>query len=441
MHLPTISATEYQARRHHVLNQIAKDAIVIIAAAKELTRTGDSTHSFRQQSDFYYLTGFNEPDAVLVLARVNQQDHFILFNRQRDPAKELWDGKRSGQEGAIKDFGANEAYPVEMFTEKLPQLLENFSEIYFPIGQCERFDAIIIQAMKSLQRMVRRGVNAPQQLRNIAPIVHEMRLIKSEAELAIMRKVGAISVEAHKQAMRVCKPGLYEYEVEAELTYTFSRHGCAHVAYTPIVGGGSNACILHYVSNRERLNAGDLLLVDAGGELYNYASDITTTFPVSGQFSPEQKALYELVLTAQQSAIAIIRPGLRWDEIQQKIVHILTQGLVELGILKGDVETLIADGAYRRFYMHLSGHWLGLDTHDAGIYKSGDTWRTLQPNMVLTVEPGLYVPANSEGVDPKWWNIGIRIEDDICVTVDGYEVLTPGLPRTVADIEAFMRAA
>lgn len=435
----TVSAEEYKARRHQVLNQVAEDAIVIIPAAHELIRTGDSTFAFRQQSDFYYLTGFNEPDAILVLARFNHQDRFILFTRPRDPAKELWDGKREGLEGAVKNIGADEAYLFDEFTTKLPTLLENRCEIYFPIGHCAHFDETIIQAMKSLQRMVRRGVNAPQQLRNVAPIVHEMRLIKSEAELAIMRQAGAISVEAHKRAMKTCQPGMYEYELEAELTYVFTKKGCRYVAYTPIVGGGANACILHYVTNEEQVKDGDLLLIDAGGEFHNYSSDITTTFPVNGKFSPEQKALYELVLSAQQAAIAMIRPGIRWDELQQKIVRILTQGLVDLGILSGHVDTLIEQGIYRRFYMHLSGHWLGLDTHDVGTYKEGDAWRILQPNMVFTVEPGLYIAAGSEGVAPKWWDIGIRIEDNVRVTADGYEVLTSGIPRTVDEIEAFMR--
>ncbi len=437
----TISATEYQSRRRLVLDQIAEDAVVIIPAASERIRTGDSTFSFRQNSDFYYLTGFDEPDAVLVLAKVHQQVRFILFTRPRDPARELWDGKREGLEGAVKHIGADEAYLFSEFKERLPTLLENRRQIYFPIGQCAHFDETLIQAMTGLQRMVRRGIQAPQQLCNIAPIVHEMRLIKSEAEIAMMRQAGAISVEAHKQAMKACKPNMYEYELEAELAYVFAKRGCRHVAYSSIVGGGCNACILHYITNQDKLKDGELVLIDAGGELYNYASDITTTFPVNGRFNSEQKALYELVLSAQQTAVKLIKPGLRWDEIQQTIVRVLTEGLVALGILKGHVDTLIEEGSYRRFYMHLSGHWLGLDTHDVGAYKEGDNWRLLQANMVLTVEPGLYIAAGSEGVDKKWWDIGIRIEDDVRVTSEGYEVLTPGLPRTVADIEAFMAAS
>lgn len=435
----TISSQEYQARRHRVLEQVGDDAIVIIPSAHELIRTGDSTHYFRQRSDFYYLTGFDEPEAVLVLMRKDKQDKFILFNRINDKQKEQWEGKRLGQEGAVKVLGATEAYPYETLQEKLPSLLENYREIYFPIGQCEAFDRCIISAMSSLKRMVRRGVKAPEKIYNIETILHEMRLIKSEAELDIMRKAAQISVEAHKQAMKMCKPGLYEYEIEAEVIYTFKRLGCEQVAYTPIVGGGGNTCTIHYITNREKLNDGDMLLIDAGGEFHNYASDITTTFPVNGKFSQEQKAIYELVLKAQQAAVALVRPDLRWDELQKTIVRILTEGLVELGILQGDVTNLIEHGGYRPFYMHLSGHWLGLDTHDVGSYKTEDAWRVLKPNMVLTVEPGLYIQAGSEGVDPKWWDIGVRIEDDVRVTENGSEVLTKGLPRTVAEIEAFMQ--
>lgn len=438
MTLPTITMSEYQARRERVLNQIADDAIVIIPAASERVRTGDSTHSFRQHSDFFYLTGFNEPDAVLVLAKNHKQVTYILFNRPRDPAKEIWDGYRAGQDGAIQDLLADESYPFSSFVEKLPQLLEGRKTVYFSIGYCEKFDTLIMQAVKSLQKMVRRGVCAPQSFVDIGPIVHEMRLIKSEQELAIMRQAGAISVEAHKRAMQACQPGKPEYALEAETMYEFYRCGCRHVAYTPIVGGGPNACILHYINNDKVLNDGDLLLIDAGGELYNYASDITTTFPVNGRFNPEQKAIYELVLSAQQQAVAMVKPGLRWNALQEKIAAVLTKGLVDLDILHGNVDELITQEAYKPFYMHLSGHWLGLDTHDVGSYKINGEWRELKANMVLTIEPGLYIAAGSVGVDPKWWNIGVRIEDDVRVTETGCEVLTPGLPRTVADIEAFM---
>ncbi|MFN7097391.1 MAG: Xaa-Pro aminopeptidase [Gammaproteobacteria bacterium] len=433
-----ISREEFAARRQHVLDKIDANSIVILTANNEITRAGDSSYYFRQNSNFYYLTGFDEPDAVLVLAPGYIDGDFLLFNRPRDPLMEIWNGHRAGQEGAVKEFGADAAYPIDEFYEHLPQLLTNRKRVYYPVGNDMSIDELLMDTVNTLRSKVRSGVSVPEEFHNIAPMIHEMRLRKSAAEIATMRKAAQASIAAHKRAMKACRPGIHEYELEAELMYEFYRHGCRYPAYSSIVGGGKNGCTLHYITNNEQLTNGELVLIDAGGEYEYYASDITRTFPINGKFSEPQKQLYELVLTSQLAAIDMIRPGVPFFEIQKKIQRILTQGLIDLGILKGELEALLEQQAIRRFYMHNSGHWLGLDTHDAGVYKINNEWRPLEKDFVLTVEPGLYIAANSEGVDPKWWNIGIRIEDDILVTKDGHEVLTAGLAKTVTDIETLM---
>ncbi|AWN72947.1 Xaa-Pro aminopeptidase [Legionella anisa] len=433
-----ISQHEYQARRSKLAQKLPKDSIAIIPAAREVLRNGDAHYRFRQDSHFYYLTGYNEPDALLVLITgTNTQS--ILFNRSRNPAEEQWTGKRLGQDGALSELGMQAAFPIDSIAEELPKLLNGKSAIYYALARSSEIEKTIMQSLAALKDQVRRGVKVPDQLCDLEPILGEMRLFKSDAELELMRQAASISVKAHEHAMRRCKHLEHEYQLEAELVYEFSRHGCRSVAYDPIVGGGENACVLHYTENSKPLHRGSLVLIDAGGEYENYAADITRTFPINGKFSPEQKNIYELVLKAQKAGIAAIKPGLPWNAVQQIMVRILTEGLNELGILQGDVDELIAKEAYKPFYMHNSGHWLGLDVHDCGLYKINGEWRSLEAGMVLTVEPGLYISSNTAGVDKRWWGIGVRIEDDVVVTKTGHEVLTAALPVDVHEIEALMR--
>ncbi|MFT4060037.1 MAG: Xaa-Pro aminopeptidase [Legionella sp.] len=433
-----ITQQEYKTRRKRLAQDLPEGSIAIIPAAQEAPRNGDTYYRFRQDSNFYYLTGFNEPDALLVVI-AGDKDHSILFNRPRNPTEERWTGIRLGQEGAGAELGMAAAFPLISLAEQLPQLLIGKSAIYYAIARHSELETIITNAMLVVKNQVRRGVKAPERLCDLEPILGEMRLFKSEAEIELMRQAARISVEAHLRAMRQCKHVHYEYQLEAELNYEFTRQGCRYVAYDPIVGSGENACILHYTDNNQPLHAGDLVLIDAGGEYENYAADITRTFPVSGQFSLEQKSIYELVLKSQKAGIAVIKPGCPWNVVQQTIIRILTEGLCELGILKGDVDDLIISEAYKEFYMHNSGHWLGLDVHDSGLYKINGDWRSLEPGMVLTVEPGLYISSHIPGVDKRWRGIGVRIEDDVLVTASGYEVLTGALPVDVAAIEALMR--
>lgn len=433
-----ITRQEYQARRQKLASQMQAGSVAIIPAAEELLRNGDAHYRFRQNSDFYYLSGFNEPEALLLIMAGKEGDSY-LFNRRRNPAQEQWTGKRLGQETASQVLGVKEAYAIDDLSTHLPELLMDKSAIYCSLGRHPTCEAQIMQALQVLKGQVRRGIKAPGTLSDLDPLLGEMRLFKSEAEIDLMRQAAAISVAAHLRAMQICKQVDNEYQLEAELIHEFCRQGCRSVAYDPIVGSGANTCILHYTDNNQPLQDGDLVLIDAGGEFENYAADITRTFPVSGHFSEPQRAIYELVLQAQQAGIACIKPGLPWNVVQQTMVKVLTTGLCELGLLQGDVETLIANEAYKPFYMHNSGHWLGLDVHDSGHYKINKEWRPLEAGMVLTVEPGLYLSATIPGLDKRWWNIGVRIEDDILVTRDGHENLTGALPVSIDDIEAYMR--
>jgi Xaa-Pro aminopeptidase len=433
-----ISQHEYQIRRKELAQKLPAGSMAIIPAAHEASRNGDSHYRFRQDSNFYYLTGFNEPDALLLII-AGPEMQSILFNRPRNPAEEQWSGKRLGQDGALSELGMHAAFPVAYIAEELPKFISGKSAIYYNLARHPEMEKTIMQALVTLKDQVRRGVKVPDHLCDLELILGEMRLFKSDAELAVMRQAANISVKAHQLAMRRCKHLEYEYQLEAELIYEFSRHGCRSVAYDPIVGCGENACTLHYTENSRPLQAGHLVLIDAGGEYENYAADITRTFPVNGKFSPEQKNIYELVLRAQKAGIAAVKPGLPWNAVQQIMIRILTEGLCALGILQGDVDELVAREAYKPFYMHNSGHWLGLDVHDCGVYKINDEWRALEPGMVLTVEPGLYINANIPGVDKRWWGIGVRIEDDVVVTKTGHEVLTAALPVDVDEIEALMR--
>ncbi len=435
-----ITQQEYAQRRNALIDKIGKNAIAILPAAPEYFRNGDNHYKFRQNSDFYYLTGFSEPEAVAIFIPGHENGEYLLFNRPRDAFSEIWYGRRAGQQGAVKNYGANHAYQISEFFEKIPELLLNRDTLYLAIGRNPEFDEQILNAINTLRTKVRSGVGAPINIINCEIILHEMRLKKSAAEIETMRKAAQISVAAHIRAMQICKPGMYEYQLEAEMLHEFFKQGCRSVAYDPIIGGGENTCILHYHENNTELKNGDLVLIDAGGEYQNYSSDITRTFPVNGKFSTEQKAIYEIVLSAQLAGIKQVHPGNPWPKIQQTMIQIITEGLVKLGILKGSVNDLIESKTYQTFYMHNSGHWLGLDTHDVGAYQINGKWRELAPGMVLTVEPGIYIAANTPNVDPRWWNVGVRIEDDVLVTKDGNDVLSAGLPKEIAEIESLMRA-
>ncbi len=433
-----VKMTEYAKRRKQLMQKIGSNGVVILAAAPTARRNGDADYAYRQQSDFYYLTGFDEPEAVAVIAPKRKQGEFILFNRVRDRAHEIWDGIRAGQEGACKTYGADQAFPFADLEKELPGILEGRATIHYALGVDKKFDKVIVRAMSKMRGKIRSGLQAPLGIVDIADTLHEMRLIKSSSEIALMRKAAEISAQAHIRAMQFCKPGMNEYQLEAEIQHEFQRNGARTPAYTSIVGSGANACILHYISNNQPIKNGDLVLVDAGAEYQYYAADITRTFPANGRFSAEQKAIYELVLKSQIAGIKAVRPGVAWPTVQTVIVKILTQGLIDLGILKGRLNELIAKEAYFPFYMHKSGHWLGLDVHDAGRYKVDGKWRKLQPGMVLTVEPGIYISADIPGVHKRWHNIGVRIEDDVLVTAKGSDVLSCDVPKTVTDIEALM---
>lgn len=430
--------SEFKQRRKQLARLIKAKSVALIASAPTSVRNRDVEYPYRQDSDFHYLTGFDEPEAVAVFAPGRKEGEYILFCRAFDPEKAIWTGKHAGLEGARDTFGADEAFPIDELGKVLPGLLENRERVYFPIGHDPKIDRQVFAAVNNVRARVRTGVRAPFEFVSLEHVLHEQRLIKTPHEIHLMKKAAEVSVLAHKRAMRACKPGKYEYEIEADLLYEFTRHGMRAPAYPCIVAGGHNACVLHYTENKDVLRDGDLLLIDAGAEYENYAADITRTFPINGTFSESQRLLYDLVLEAQLDAIEQVRPGNHWNAPHDAAVHTLTKGLVKLGLLEGRVSKLIKDEAYKKFYMHRTGHWLGMDVHDVGEYRIDGEWRTLEPGMVLTVEPGLYVAPDCHDVDPKWRGIGIRIEDDVLVTKEGYEILTAGLPKTAADIEAFM---
>jgi len=431
---------DFARRRRQLMRMIGKGGIAIVPAAPTRVRNRDVEHAYRQDSDFHYLSGFPEPEAVIVLVPGRRHGEFVMFCRDRDPERETWDGYRAGPEGAVRDFGADDAFPVSDIDDILPGLLEHCDRVYYTMGLNADFDQRLLGWVNQLRAAAKTGVTTPTEFVDLDHLLHDMRLFKSRSEIAAMRKAAKIAAAAHVRAMRICKPGMWEYEIEAEFLHEFRRHDTT-TSYLPIVGGGANGCILHYIENRDRLQDGELLLIDAGCEHQGYASDITRTFPVGGRFSPAQRALYEVVLEAQQAAIDKVRPGNHWDEPHEAAVQVLTRGLVRLGLLKGKVSALVKKGAYRRFYMHRTGHWLGLDVHDVGDYKVGEQWRVLEPGMVLTIEPGLYIAPDTKGVAKKWLGTGIRIEDDVLVTADGAEVLSAGAPKDPDEIERLMQAA
>ncbi len=429
-----IKAPEFKSRRDQLLKKLDSNSIAIIPAAPEYLRNGDTDYRYRQNSDFYYLTGFPEPEAVAVFAPGRKEGEFILFNRERDPAIEIWVGKRAGQDGACQEYGADQAFSIHTIDQKLLEILSNYQTIYYPFGRDAAFDQRMMGWVKHLRARVRAGVATPTTLNDLAKITSEMRLLKSAAEIEVMRKAANISAAAHRRVMATVKPGLWEYEVEATLLYEFTRQGCHSVAYNTIVGAGANACVLHYIDNNTQIKDGDLILVDAGGEYDYYAADITRCFPANGRFTAAQRAVYEVVLVAQLAVLQAIKPGIPWNQLQPIAIRKITEGLVELGILKGRVDDLIESRAYFPFYMHNFGHWLGMDVHDVGEYKVGVEWRTLQPGMVFTVEPGIYIQPQ-KNVAEKWWNIGVRIEDDVVVTAMGCEILTKDAPKKIDEIE------
>ncbi len=434
----SISKAEYARRRKNFMALMEPNSIAIIPAAREQVRSRDTEYPYRQDSDFYYLSGFTEPEAVLVLLPGRRHGQFVVFCRDRDPAMELWHGRRLGPEGVCDKHGADDAFPIGDIDDILPGLIEGRERVYYSMGRSTEFDRQIMSWVNSIRAREASGAVPPGEFTDLDHMLHELRLFKSAAELRAMRRAADVTTRAHKRAMGACRPGLFEYQLEAELQHEFAMGGARFPAYSSIVGGGANACVLHYVENSAKLRDGDLVLIDAGCELDYYASDVTRTFPVNGRFSKEQRALYELVLAAQDAAIAEIRPGNHWNQPHDASVRVITRGLVELGLLKGRVSKLVKDQAYRAFYMHRVGHWLGLDVHDVGDYRVGEEWRVLEPGMVMTVEPGIYIAPDAPKVAKKWRGIGIRIEDNVVVTDAGCEVITSGAPKTVEEIEALM---
>jgi len=428
----------FGARRTRLLEAMQK-GVAVVPTAPERLRNRDSDYLYRFDSYFYYLTGFPEPEALLVLV-AGSEPKSVLFCREKNPERELWDGYRHGLEAAREAFGFDEAHPISALDAKLPDLLADQPTLFYAPGMDPAWDARVMGWLNEVRGKARTGVVAPADIRDIRSILDEMRLVKDEHEIAIMRRAAALSAGAHVRAMRAARPGMMEYEIEAELLHEFRRHGAQFPAYWPIVASGPNACVLHYRENDRMMSEGDLLLIDAGGELDGYAADITRTFPVSGKFEGTQRAVYELVLAAQTAAAAEVKPGNRWDAPHAAAVKVLAQGFIDLGLCTGTAESVIESEDYKRFYMHRTGHWLGLDVHDAGDYKEDGQWKVLRPGMTLTVEPGCYIrPA--ENVPERFWNIGVRIEDDALVTANGCELITAAAPKTVADIEALMRDA
>ena len=430
---------DFSARRERFLKEMGP-GVAVFPAAEVVIRNGDVEHDFRQDSDMHYLCGFDEPHSVLLLSNQHPEHRSVLFVQARDPAREIWDGPRAGVDGAVKDFGVDAAYTIEELDEKLPEYLKNVDRLYYRWGCGAEFDADIQQAIETLRPLRRKGIEGPNSLHDPTKILHEHRLFKDADEVEAMRKAASISAEAHKAAMRTAQPGAFEYEVEATLLSHFRRGGSPRAAYGSIVGSGAHATILHYVKNDGAIADGDLLLIDAGCELQHYASDITRTFPANGKFSAEQRAIYEIVLRSERAGIQATTPGATLDGIHDVCVRELISGLLEIGLLEGTVESQIESADYKKFYMHRTSHWLGMDVHDVGSYFSEGKARPLEPGMVFTIEPGIYIGETSD-VEDRWKGIGIRIEDDVLVTSDGHDVLTDGVPTDPDAIEAWIAGA
>jgi len=431
---------EFLRRRQALLSKMAPATAAVIFAAPEATRSNDSEYPYRQNSDFWYFTGFNEPEAVLVLIKSDEShNHSVLFNRVRDLTAEIWFGRRLGQDAAPEKLAVDRALPFGDIAEQLPQLLNGLDGVYHAQGLYAEADALLFAALEKLRAGSRQNLKAPASVTDWRPIVHEMRLFKSPEEQALLREAGRISALAHTRAMQQCRPGMFEYQLEGEIHHEFTRHGARYPSYNTIVGAGENGCILHYTENESQMREGDLVLIDAGCELQGYAGDITRTFPVSGKFTAPQRAVYDIVLESLNTALKLFRPGTSIREVNQEVVRIMATGLVKLGVMKGEVETLIEEQAHRQFFMHGLSHWLGLDVHDVGYYGH-DRDRVLEPGMVITVEPGLYIAPDAD-VPAEYRGIGIRIEDDIIITADGNENLTDSVVKEADEIEALMAAA
>ncbi|HKO98766.1 MAG TPA: Xaa-Pro aminopeptidase [Pyrinomonadaceae bacterium] len=419
------------------MRRMDQNSVAIIPSARETTRSNDTHYRFRQDSDFFYLTGFEEPDSIAVIAP-GREHKYTLFVRPRDPAQEIWVGKRAGVDGAKSEWGAEAAFPIEEFEEKLLEVLDGAEILYYRLGVNEEMDKKLIAKIASVRTMNRKPIQVPQTIIDPASIVHEMRVVKSDEEIELMQMAADIAAEAHVEAMKTVKPGMMEYEIEALVERVFRQKGAAGPAYTSIVGGGANATVLHYVDNKDELHDGELLLVDAGAEYKGYASDITRTFPVNGKFSPAQREIYDVVLKAQMACVEMVRPGTTHEQIKQHSIEVLTEGMVEIGLLKGEPKKLIEDKKYEQFYMHGLGHMLGIDVHDVGVYYVDKKSRALEPGVVMTVEPGIYVSPDTKDVPDKFLGIGVRIEDDVLCTSNGPRVLTTKVPKDPDEIEAIM---
>jgi Xaa-Pro aminopeptidase len=419
------------------MRRMQPNSVAIIPAAREATRSNDTHYRFRQDSDFFYLTGFEEPEAIAVI-KPGEAHEYTLFVRPRDPEREIWDGRRAGVEGAKSEFGAQEAFRVEEFDGKLREILDGAEVLYYRLGVQHDLDEKIVREISNMRGLNRKPIHPPTTIIDPATIIHELRVIKSPDELELMQKAADIAAEAHCEAMKAVRSGMREYEVEALIEQIFRRHGAAGPAYTSIVGAGPNATVLHYINNDGELRDGDLLLVDAGAEYKGYASDITRTFPINGRYSQAQRDIYDLVLKAQMSCVEMVRPGVTHDQLKQHSIEVLTEGMVELGLLQGEPEQLIKDKKHEKFYMHGLGHMLGIDVHDVGRYYYGKESRALEPGVVMTVEPGIYIAPDSEGVPEKYLGIGVRIEDDVLCTDGAPRVLTSKVPKDPQEIERLM---
>jgi Xaa-Pro aminopeptidase len=432
---------EMKLRRKELMTQMEPNSIALLASAPPHMRNNDAEYQYRQNSDFYYLTGFTEEHAFLALIPGRKQGEAVLFCQEKDKQKELWTGILMGPDAACEELGMDDAFPISDIDDILPGLIEGRDRVYYSMGKDDKFDDQVMDWVKVIRNKAKMGAHPPGEFLVLDHLLHELRLFKSAGEIKLMEQAAKISAEGHKRAMACCKPGIREYEMEAELLYAFTRNGSRAPAYNSIVASGENACILHYNTNNAEVKEGDLILIDAGCEFEYYASDITRTFPASGKFSAEQKAIYEIVLAAQNAAIEAVAPGTAWDEPHNVSVKVITQGLVKLGLLKGRVSQLIKEEAYRDFYMHRVGHWIGMDVHDVGDYKIDDHWRLLEPGMVTTIEPGIYISPDNKSVEKRWRGIGVRIEDDILVTKQGNRILSKGIPKTVEEIESYMSSA
>ena len=425
----------FSERRDLLADKVLEDSAIIVSAASVKSRISDTEYSYRQDSNFYYLSGYEEPESLILIRPNQDKERFIIFCRDRDPLREQWDGFRTGQEGVIQDYGADAAYSINSIDEIMPKLLEGAKNIYFSMSAPCGVDAKISSWVEDIRKNTRSGAEPPQNLLSLDSILHEMRLIKESDEMDLMKQAANITTEAHIRAMQSVRPGMYEYQLEAEYLYAFNKNGARSPAYNSIVGGGNNSCILHYVENNAELQDGDLVLVDAGCEYQYYASDVTRTFPVNGKFSPEQREIYSIVLEAHKQSMEQAKPGNKWNLMHDKSVEVIVEGLLSIGLLQGSKDEIIDKGEYSKFYMHRIGHWLGMDVHDVGSYKQDGDWRPLEAGMVMTVEPGIYILDSMEGVDDKWKGIGVRIEDDIAITDSGFEILTPDVPRTIEEVE------